>query len=71
MNAKIPSTNVTHDEPEFLAHHREHEIRMRVRQHVLDPALTRPAPQQPAIPERLERRVNLVVVAGRRVDESA
>ena len=55
---------------EFLAGHGEDEIGMRVGQHVLDAALARAAAEQAAIAERLQRRGDLIVVAGVPVEEA-
>ncbi len=43
------------DHAELLAGDGEDEVGMRVGQHVLHAALARPAPEQPAIAERLQR----------------
>ena len=52
------------DHAEFLAGDGEDEVGMRVGQHVLDAALARAAAEQPAVAERLQRGVRLIVAAG-------
>ena len=53
------------DHAELLARDGEHEVRVRVGQHVLDVALARPAPEQATAAECLQRAVHLIVVARR------
>ena len=70
MNAKTPTISTQTMSAEFLAGDGEDEIGVRVGQHVLDPALAGAAAPQPAIGESLHRAVDLIAVAGRRIEKA-
>ena len=70
MKAKQRDQDEADDQAELLARDREDEVGMRVGQHHLDRALARAAAEQPAVLERLQRAVDLIGVAGRRVEEA-
>jgi len=57
------------DDAEFLTGNGEDKIGMRIGKGLLNLALARAAPQQPAIAEGIERAPDLVVVPGRWIEE--
>ena len=54
---------------ELLAGDGEDEVGVRVRQHLLDRAFARAAAEQPAAVKGLERPLDLIAVAARRIEE--